>query len=140
MLICRGSEVSVFLSKRTLVGAMAFGAMVTVVAACGGSSKSSGSPGTGRRGTTAPTKSGGTITVAMGTAPDSLDPQFGYTTQAAEAAWITYTPLLTYAHADGTAGTVLIPGLADALPTVSADGLTYTLKLRSGLSFSMELR
>ena len=46
-------------------------------------------------------KEGGTATVLMGTAPDYLDPQEGYTTQAAEADWISYTPLLTYRHASG---------------------------------------
>jgi peptide/nickel transport system substrate-binding protein len=72
----------------------------------------------------------------MGTAPDYLDPQEGYTTQAAEPDWITYTPLLTYRHAAGKAGTELIPGLAQDLPKVSKDGRTYTLTLRKGLFFS----
>jgi peptide/nickel transport system substrate-binding protein len=72
----------------------------------------------------------------MGTATDYLDPQEGYTTQAAEADWITYTPLLTYKHASGMAGTTLIPGLAKALPTVSSNGKTYTLTLRKGLVYS----
>jgi peptide/nickel transport system substrate-binding protein len=94
------------------------------VAACGGG----GSSGT--------VAEGGTAKVLMGTAPDFLDPQLGYTTQAAEADWISYTPLLTYRHASGSAGTELIPGLAQALPKVSSDGLTYTLTLRKGLVFS----
>jgi peptide/nickel transport system substrate-binding protein len=81
-------------------------------------------------------KEGGTATVLMGTAPDFLDPQEGYTTQAAEPDWITYTPLLTYRHASGQRGTELIPGLAQDLPKVSADGKTYTLTLRKGLVFS----
>jgi peptide/nickel transport system substrate-binding protein len=72
----------------------------------------------------------------MGTAPDSLDPQSGYTTQAAEADWLAYTGLLTYAHANGEAGTQLIPGLATALPQISSDGLTYTVTLRPGLTYS----
>jgi peptide/nickel transport system substrate-binding protein len=96
------------------------------VAGCGSSSNGGGS------GTT----QGGTATVLMGTAPDFLDPQEGYTTQAAEADWITYTPLLTYRHASGQAGTQLIPGLAQDLPKVSSDGKTYTLTLRKGLKFS----
>jgi len=79
---------------------------------------------------------GGTATVLYGTAPDSLDPGFGYTTQSAESTWIAYTPLLTYAHANGTAGGKLIPGLATALPKVSADGKTYTMTLRQGLKYS----
>ena len=72
----------------------------------------------------------------MGTAPDSLDPGFGYTTQAAEADWISYTGLVTYAHANGQAGGQVIPGLATALPVASADGKTYTATLRKGLVYS----
>jgi peptide/nickel transport system substrate-binding protein len=105
--------------------------LAAVVAACGGKSNSSNNSGT-----TAGGKQGGTVTVLMGTAPDFLDPGLGYTTQSAEATWITYTPLLTYKHANGTDGGTLIPGLATALPTVSADGKTYTLTLRKGLTYS----
>ncbi|HEY4278869.1 MAG TPA: ABC transporter substrate-binding protein [Conexibacter sp.] len=72
----------------------------------------------------------------MGTAPDYLDPQLGYTTQSVEATWITYTPLLTYRHEEGQAGTELIPGLAQAIPRISADGKTYDMTLRRGLRFS----
>jgi peptide/nickel transport system substrate-binding protein len=74
--------------------------------------------------------------VVTGTAPDSLDPQFGYTTQAIEADNMVYTPMLTYAFKEGTAGTQLQPGLAVALPTVSADRKTYTIKMRPGLTFT----
>jgi peptide/nickel transport system substrate-binding protein len=79
---------------------------------------------------------GGSVTVLMGTAPDFLDPAMGYTTQAAEPDWISYTPLLTYAHEEGEAGTKLIPGLAEALPQISSDGKTYTFTLRKGLVYS----
>jgi peptide/nickel transport system substrate-binding protein len=111
------------------------------LAACGGSSGSktatpTGSGTTAAGGGTTAAKEGGTVTVLMGTAPDSLDPQYGYTTQAAEADWLAYTPLLTYGHSEGVAGSKLIPGLASDLAQVSADGLTYTLHLRSGLTYS----
>jgi peptide/nickel transport system substrate-binding protein len=73
----------------------------------------------------------------MGTAPDSLDPQFGYTTQDAEATWLTYTGLLTYAHSqDPHTGGTVIPGLATALPTISDGGKTYTMTLRKNLVYS----
>jgi peptide/nickel transport system substrate-binding protein len=101
--------------------------------ACGGSSSSSGSGGGG---SSSGGKAGGTLKVVSGTAPDSLDPQFSYTTQGAEADTMVYTPLLTYAFKEGTAGTQLIPGLATGLPTVSSDKLTYTATLRSGLTYS----
>jgi peptide/nickel transport system substrate-binding protein len=96
--------------------------LIVGLSACGSSSTSS--------------KSGGTVTVLMGTAPDSLDPGLGATTQSYEATWITYTGLVTYAHTSGVAGTKLIPGVAESLPTVSADGKTYTFTLRKGLVYS----
>jgi peptide/nickel transport system substrate-binding protein len=72
----------------------------------------------------------------FGTAPDSLDPGMGYTTQALAPDQVAYIPLLDYAHEAGAAGGTLIPGLATALPTISPDGKTYTMTLRSGLRFS----
>ena len=101
------------------------------IAGCGSSASNSTSQSAAKSG-----PQGGTATVLMGTAPDFLDPQEGYTTQAAEADWITYTPLLTYKHASGQAGTQLIPGLAASQPVVSDGGKTYKLTLRKGLTFS----
>jgi peptide/nickel transport system substrate-binding protein len=72
----------------------------------------------------------------MGTAPDSLDPGMGYTTQAAEPDWISYTGLTTYAHSNGAAGGAVIPGLCTALPVITDGGKTYTCTLHSGLVFS----
>jgi peptide/nickel transport system substrate-binding protein len=82
------------------------------------------------------TKTGGSVTVLFGTAPDSLDPGMAYTTQGLEPDQTAYIPLLTYKHASGTEGGTEIPGLATALPTISSDGKTYTLNLRKGLVFS----
>jgi peptide/nickel transport system substrate-binding protein len=48
----------------------------------------------------------------------------------------TYIPLLTYRHADGKAGSQVVPGLARALPRISDAGRTYTLFLRPGLRYS----
>jgi peptide/nickel transport system substrate-binding protein len=79
---------------------------------------------------------GGTATVEMSTAPDYLDPQLAFTTEAAEADWIAYTPLLTYRHREGPAGTELIPGLAQRLPHISPNGKRYVFTLRRGLVYS----
>src|ERR1700760_3250031 len=119
------------------MGAVLALASVFAIAACGSSSSSS-SPSSSSSGSSGTTSSGksGTITYLFGTAPDSLDPQFGYTTQAAEPDWLSYTGLITYKHASGTAGGELIPGLATALPTISDGGKTYTVTLRKGLVFS----
>ncbi|HXC46148.1 MAG TPA: ABC transporter substrate-binding protein [Solirubrobacteraceae bacterium] len=96
-------------------------ALALALGACGGSSGTSGN---------------GPISVLMGTAPDSLDPGLGATTQSYEATWLTYTGLVTYAHASGEAGTKLIPGVAQSLPTVTDGGKTYTFMLRKGLVYS----
>jgi peptide/nickel transport system substrate-binding protein len=77
-----------------------------------------------------------TITLLMGTAPDSLDPGMAYTTQGSEPDWISYTGLLTYAHKNGPAGGQLIPGLATSLPKITDNGKTYTFTLRKHLVFS----
>jgi peptide/nickel transport system substrate-binding protein len=79
---------------------------------------------------------GGSATVEMSTPPDYLDPQLAYTTEAAEAGWIVYTPLLTYRHKEGPAGTELIPGLAQRLPHISPNGKRYVFTLRRGLVYS----
>jgi peptide/nickel transport system substrate-binding protein len=115
--------------------------LATTVAACGSSSSSSSSGTTPTTGSSSSASSsgyapGGTLQVEFGTSPDSLDPDYGYTTQEDEADNLVYTPLLTYAHVSGTAGNTLIPGLATALPTVSNAGKTYTMTLRKGLEFS----
>jgi peptide/nickel transport system substrate-binding protein len=81
-------------------------------------------------------REGGTVQALQGTAPDYLDPQLGYTTQAVQSSWISYTPLVTYAHAAGEEGTRLIPGLAEELPAISDDGLRYDFVLRRGLRYS----
>ena len=119
-------------------------ALALVVAACGGgSSDNNGSSGSGgstsggsSSGTSGGGREGGTITVAVGTAPDFLDPQLGYTSQSEDSTWVVYTGLLTYRHAAGAAGGQLIPGLATSLPSVTDGGRTYTFTLRRGLVFS----
>lgn len=90
-----------------------------LAAACGGDERKAGS-----------------ITIAETAQPDFLDPALSSTINATEAIWLVYTPLLTYRRAEGKAGTELIPGLAEELPDVSADGRAYRLRLRKGLRYS----
>jgi peptide/nickel transport system substrate-binding protein len=125
-------------SLLTVIAAIAIGA-------CGSSSSSSSSTSSAAGSSSATSTaaassssgaSGGTVTLLMGTPPESLDPGMDYTTQGAEPNWLTYTGLTTYAHANGAAGTQLIPGLATALPVISDGGKTYTATLRKGLVFS----
>ena len=81
-------------------------------------------------------REGGSITIGLSSQPDSLDPALSYTGEAWESLWLVYTPLLTYAHEEGTKGTRLIPGLAQSLPEISNGGRTYKLKLRPNLTYS----
>ncbi len=81
-------------------------------------------------------KDGGTMKATFSAFPDYLDPALSFTLEGWTAMWNTYIPLLTYAHADGEAGTKVIPGLAKALPKVTDGDHTYTLFLRPGLKYS----
>ena len=79
---------------------------------------------------------GGTLKATFGSFPDSLDPGLAYTGEGSTAVYDVYIPLLTYAHAAGSAGSKVIPGLAESLPKITDGGRTYTLTLRKGLKYS----
>jgi peptide/nickel transport system substrate-binding protein len=79
---------------------------------------------------------GGTLKATFGSFPDSLDPGLAYTGEGSTAVYDVYVPLLTYAHASGSAGSKVIPGLAEAMPKIGDGGRTYTLTLRKGLRYS----
>jgi peptide/nickel transport system substrate-binding protein len=79
---------------------------------------------------------GGTLKATFGSFPDSLDPGLAYTGEGSTAVYDVYVPLLTYAHASGSAGSKVIPGLAAAMPKIGDGGRTYTLTLRKGLRYS----
>jgi peptide/nickel transport system substrate-binding protein len=80
-------------------------------------------------------KKGGSIKIGS-VLPDNYDPVMFQTVQANQPMQLVYTGLVTYKHEPGAAGADLIPGLAEAMPTVSADKKTYTFKLRAGLKYS----
>jgi peptide/nickel transport system substrate-binding protein len=96
-----------------------------MLSACGSSNKSSGGGNA---------KSGGSITVGT-VGPDSYDPVLFQTIQASQALMPVYLPLLTYKHESGAAGSDLVPGLAEKMPTVTNGGKTYALQLRKGLKY-----
>jgi peptide/nickel transport system substrate-binding protein len=77
----------------------------------------------------------GTLRAVLDTI-DYLDPQQAYTGQSWWAMWNVWETLLTYQHVDGPAGYKLVPGLAQSLPSISANGKVYKFKLRSGLKYS----
>ncbi|HEU0019002.1 MAG TPA: ABC transporter substrate-binding protein [Thermoleophilaceae bacterium] len=79
---------------------------------------------------------GGSIVVAEASPPGSLDPALVTTATARRAAWLAYTPPLTYRRAEGEDGTDLVPALAEELPETSDDGRSYSFRLRPGLRYS----
>lgn len=76
------------------------------------------------------------VAVGFSAFPNSLDPAEAYTTDGLQALWNVYTGLLTYRRAEGPEGTEIVPGLAERMPAVSADGRVYRLRLRAGLRYS----
>ena len=111
-----------------LLGVMALAGGTVGIAACGDDEETSGGGGAAVE--------GGEIRMAQTSQPDYLDPALGYTVNAIEPFFAVYTPPLTYRHVEGEGGTELIPGLAEEMPEVSEDGLTYTWKFRDGLTYS----
>jgi len=109
--------------------------LALIASACGSSNSTSGSGST-----TATTASSGktfaNFRLAYDTGIDYLDPGLSYTVEGWGIMWNVYLPLIGYKHANGPDGATLVPYLAKALPTVSADGKTYTFALRSGLKYS----
>jgi peptide/nickel transport system substrate-binding protein len=81
-------------------------------------------------------KEGGTLTGTYASFPAYLDPALSYEVEGWTAMYDTYLPLLTYAHANGEAGSKVVPALAESLPKISNGGKTYTLTLHSGLKYS----
>src|ERR1700750_110217 len=103
------------------VVALMAAAVAVGLSACGGSGEG---------------KEGGVLRAPFGSFPDYLDPALSHSEEGWTAIYDTYVPLLTYRHADGKAGSEVVPGLARALPEISEDGLTYRFRLRDGLRYS----
>ncbi|HEV2075211.1 MAG TPA: ABC transporter substrate-binding protein [Thermoleophilaceae bacterium] len=112
--------------RHALLGAWAALALLGAALAATGCSAGEEQPGEGDA----------TIAIGISAQPDALDPALSYDPVAWESLWLAYTPLLTYRHAEGEAGSELIPGLARELPEVSGDGTRYELRLREGLEYS----
>jgi peptide/nickel transport system substrate-binding protein len=96
-------------------------ASAAVIAACGEGSDSDAN---------------GAVRIGLTAEPDALDPALSYSPEVWESLWLVYTPLLTYEHAEGTAGSELRPALAEELPEISEDGTLYELRLREGVEYS----
>jgi len=134
-------------ARKTRVLAAA-GVAVTLgltTAACGGGSKNDDSKGgtSGKSqfnaaitGVVNPsTAKGGTLNLWSAQDADSWDPARGYYAFVWNLNRLYTRKLVDYAAQVGKDGLKLVPDLATAEPEISADKLTYTFKLKSGLKF-----
>ena len=100
------------------------------LAACGGSSSDKPSS---QQQTTPHAKTGGALTFLYSGDVDNIDPGITYYTGGYLIVYATQRPLVNYKPSDPTHP---VPDLAEALPEVSADNRTVTVKLRPGVKFS----
>jgi ABC-type transport system substrate-binding protein len=119
------------------IGALALGVPVIGLAACGGGGGDSG--GTGDVG---PAKRGGTLKVVGSSDVDHLDPASGYLTASTALSRNFARTLFNVKGGKTFEDAVKIrPDVAREIPTrnnggLSADGRTYTIKLRSGVRWN----
>jgi YVTN family beta-propeller protein len=81
---------------------------------------------------------GGAVRIVQQKDFNSTDPALmgSYGPQAAQLEYATCAKLLNYPDRAAPDGTHLVPEVAAAMPTVSADGRTYTFTVRPGFRFS----
>ena len=79
---------------------------------------------------------GGALRLVAKSAAGTLDPKINYTLQYWQLYQAMYDGLLAFKKVNGDASFTVVPDLAEALPTVSDGGKTYTFVLRKGIKFS----
>ncbi|MFF1926023.1 ABC transporter substrate-binding protein [Streptomyces sp. NPDC058221] len=105
--------------------------LVSLTSGCASLQSSATEVGGVRKTDDRPVRDGGTLTVALNSDPDKLDPTLAQTL-VGRTVFAGMCEKLYDIDEDG----VVVPQLAAALPTTSADGRTVTLKVRHGLKFS----
>ncbi|WP_020387628.1 ABC transporter substrate-binding protein [Kribbella catacumbae] len=80
-------------------------------------------------------KKGGIITVLSDVTPDTFDPSNIYYTDGNQIAKLYMRALTQYKLDEKTQKPTLVPDLAEDLGTKSADGLTWTFKLKQGIKY-----
>jgi oligopeptide transport system substrate-binding protein len=103
-----------------------------VAAGCGGETGDTGGAATAG----ASPKAGGSINIAFQSEPVTLDPAISWDVAGWTVEDSVFNALYRYAPKAGAEGTELIPDLAVDMPEISADGTTYTIKLRPDAKFA----
>lgn len=127
-------------NKRGLTLAAGIGVLALGLTACGGGGGGGGSTG----GDNGKPQTGGTLKIVGAGDVDHLDTASGYTTVAdsLERAWA--RRLFSYKASNTPAeATQPVPDIATEMPTaanggISADGKTYTIKMRSGVQWNTQ--
>jgi peptide/nickel transport system substrate-binding protein len=112
--------------RQSLIAVSAAVLVITLAGCAAG-----GSQATPSDSTAGAAKKGGHLVVAISGGPDTLDPAF------TSSKYSTYT-MRNWCEGlyDVDSKLNIVPQLAAALPTISSDGKTYTIKLRPGLKFN----
>jgi len=119
--------------QKVLTGLALVVGVGALVSACGSSSSSSSGGSGASSSTEIPAHvKGGTIKAAMSGNIDYLDPALAYYQTTWQIEYSTCVKLTNYPELSGDAGRVIQPEAASALPTQSADGLTYTYTVPAG--------
>ena len=113
------------MTKQSIFRALAV--LSLVLTACGGATPTAAPTEPGGATTT---QKGGEMIVAYKDDLATLDPAIGYDWTNWPAIKLVFDGLLDY-----DSGTTIQPRIAESLPEVSADGLTYTFKVRKGVKF-----
>lgn len=108
---------------RLFFGLLALVALFSLIAACGDDDDDDGGDG-------GDVQEGGEITIQM-TEPESLDPHFSDFNVD-----ITIIQMTNRGLYDLLPNAELRPAYADGLPEVSEDGLTYTIKIKEGMTWA----
>ena len=120
------------------MGVALLAALSLGVAACGGSDNEGDEAGNNQQqtqGNANPSggKPGGTLTMLWAGDVDYIDCGQAYAQWTYTVCYATQRPLYSYKPDDGVN---MVPDLAEALPEVSPDGKTVTVKIRKGVKFS----
>ena len=103
-----------------------------LISACGGGGTSTSPNPSGA--SEAP-KNGGSITMAYSTDPNTLDPAIAWNIIDWQIEHDVFQSLYGHKATSGNAGTEIVPELAAAMPEISQDGKTFTIRIREGVKF-----
>lgn len=125
--------------RRALTVLILTGVLVAVLAGagltagCGSTSTSGGGATPTAAGSP---KMGGTLTLSYESEPPTLDPAIAWNVIDWGIEHCIYESFYRYAAKPGEAGTELVPAIAESMPEVSADGKTFTIRLKQGVKFA----